>query len=110
MQDDQQHQRHRRTEVQGPRGGLDDGCGIAKVRFDVGARTLRGAGHERPGVQQHDGVVVRVNDPRVRRDRLGHLVGVIGHRQAGADIQELAEAALPGQIAHRPITGRSSRR
>ena len=51
---------------------------------------------------QHDGVVVRVHDPRVRGDLLRHLVGVAGHRQPGADVQELADAALGGQVTHHP--------
>jgi hypothetical protein len=102
VQDDQQHQRHRRAEVQGPRRGPHDGRGVPQVRLHVVARTLRGAAQQGPGVQQHDGVVVGVHDPRVRGGLLRHLMGVAGHRQPGADIEELPDAALAGQVPHDP--------
>jgi hypothetical protein len=45
-------------------------------------------------VRQHDGVVVRVDDPRGRDDRLGHLVHVRFGRDARADVGELPDARL----------------
>jgi hypothetical protein len=44
-------------------------------------------------------VVVDVDDPAVRRDRLGDLVGVALGGQAGPDVEELAQAGLlnPGE-------------
>ena len=57
---------------------------------------------QRPGVRQHDRVVVHVDDPGRRRHGLGDLVGVVRRRDAGPDIQELADLAVPGQEAHRP--------
>jgi hypothetical protein len=47
---------------------------------------------------QDDRVVVDVDDLRVRGDPLGDLVGVVGGRQAGADVQELADLRLAGQV------------
>jgi hypothetical protein len=43
--------------------------------------------------------VVGVDDAALGRDRLGHLVGVVRRRDAGADVEELADAGLAGQIA-----------
>jgi hypothetical protein len=43
-------------------------------------------------------VVVRVHDPRLRRHLLRDLAGVVGGWQAGADIQELPDPLLPGQV------------
>jgi hypothetical protein len=45
-------------------------------------------------------VVVRVHDAALRGDGLGHGVGGAGRGQAGADVQELADPALPGEVAH----------
>jgi hypothetical protein len=53
------------------------------------------------GVREHRRIVV-VGDPRVGRDLLGDLVGVLHGRQAGADAEELPDARLGGQIAHDP--------
>ena len=48
---------------------------------------------------EHDRVVVHVHDPGLRRDRLGDLVGVARRRDAGADVQELADPRVGGQVA-----------
>ena len=53
------------------------------------------------GVDQHDRVVVDIDDPALRRHRLGDLVGVVGGGQAGADVEELADARLTGQVPDR---------
>ena len=50
---------------------------------------------------QDERIVVDVDDPAGRHDRLGHLVGVEGGVQPGADIEELADPLGAGQIAHR---------
>ena len=44
-------------------------------------------------------VVVDVDDAGFRRDGLGHLVDVAAGRHARADVQELAQARLAGQVA-----------
>lgn len=46
-------------------------------------------------------VVVDVDDPAVRRDPLGDVMGVVGRRQTGPDVQELPDTLL-GQVAHGP--------
>jgi hypothetical protein len=45
-------------------------------------------------VGQHDWVVVDVNDPCLGGDRLGDLVEVGAGGDAGADVEELADAGL----------------
>ena len=55
-----------------------------------------GLGQQVPGVGQHLGVVVGIDDPRVRNNRLGGLVSVRGGRQPAADVQELPDALLGG--------------
>jgi hypothetical protein len=53
-------------------------------------------------VHQHQRVVVDVDDPGVRRDLLGDLMGVVRGGQAGADVEELRDPGLRGQVADRP--------
>ena len=48
-------------------------------------------------MSQHDGIVVHVDDPGLRRDGLGYLMGVLSGRQPGADIQELPDPCFPGE-------------
>jgi hypothetical protein len=43
---------------------------------------------------EHDRVVVHVDDPRIRGHGLGDLMGVVRGRDAGLDIEELADARL----------------
>jgi hypothetical protein len=57
-----------------------------------------------------DWVVVRVHDPRFRRHLLRDLVSVVGGGHAGADIQELPDPLLPGQVLHGPQEERLSAR
>jgi hypothetical protein len=91
-QDSEQHERDRPVEVQGAGGQLEDPVGIAQVGVDVGGHVL-GAGEQGTGVGQHHRVVVDTDDAALRGDPLGHLVGVVGGGQAGADVQELAAPA-----------------
>jgi hypothetical protein len=98
-QDSHQHERDRLAEVQGLRGGGQDLVGVAHVGVDVGRDPLRSAGQQGAGVGQDQGIVVHVDDPGVGGDSLGDLVGVVGGRQAGADVQELANLGLTGQVA-----------
>ena len=80
---------------------------VAQVGVDVGARALRLAGQQRPGVGQHDGVVVDVDDPAVRRDPLRDLMGVVGGRDPGADVEELPDA--PSAARNRTARARKAR-
>ena len=47
-------------------------------------------------------VVVDVDHAGIRGDALRHLVRVAGGRDAGADIQELPDGGLGGQVPGRP--------
>jgi hypothetical protein len=49
------------------------------------------------GVAEDDGIVVDIDDPAFRGSRLRDLVHVVGRGQAGADVQELADARLGGE-------------
>src|SRR5215213_1566287 len=53
-------------------------------------------------MHQHDRVVVDVDDPGGRVDRLDDLVDVGAGRDAGADVEELSDPQLPGKEAHGP--------
>jgi hypothetical protein len=46
--------------------------------------------------------MVHVDDPGIRGGRLGYLMSVAGGGQPGADVQELAHAALGGEEPRRP--------
>ena len=72
---------------------------VAEVGFDVVGRALGAARQQHPRVQQHQGVVVDVHDAALRGRPLGHLVGVVDRRQAAADVEELADPGLAGQVA-----------
>ena len=52
-------------------------------------------------MHQHEGVVVHVDDPGVRSDLLGDLVGVVRGGQARADVEELCDPGVGGQVADR---------
>lgn len=81
----------RATHGRAPGPGRVHGCGVG---FDVTGRTLRAAGKQRPGVGQHERIVVDVDHPRFGSDSLGDLVGVVDGRQPGPDIEELADSGL----------------
>jgi hypothetical protein len=57
---------------------------------------------QRLGMPEHDRVVVRVHDPRLRRDPLCDLMEVGFGGDARPDVQELAQAGLGGG-AHGPV-------
>ena len=102
MQDAQQQERDRPGEVEGPRRIGEDLARVTQVTLDVVAGPLGSAGEQRAGVRQHQGIVVGVHDPGVRCHLLGHLVGIARCRQPGADVQELPDARLAGQVPDRP--------
>jgi hypothetical protein len=52
-------------------------------------------------VRQHEGVVVDVDDAARRVHPLGDLVGVVDGRQAGADVEKLADVGLAREIPDR---------
>jgi hypothetical protein len=102
VHDRDEHDRHRAAEVQRPRRLPHDRGGIAQVGVDVVDRAGYVAGQQRPGVQQDDGVVVDVDNARVRRRREHDLVRVVGGRDARADVEKLPDPGLGGQESGRP--------
>ncbi len=100
VHDRDQHDRHRAGEVQRPCRVRQDRARIAQVRVEVVGRPLRRAGEQRPGMGEHDRVVVHVDHAAVLRHRLGHLVGVVRGRDAGTDVEELPDPRLGGQEPH----------
>ena len=101
MHDGDQHDRDRAGEVQGPCRLRQDRAQIAQVGVDVVGGARGGAGEQRPGVGEHDRVMVHICDAAVRRHRLRDLVRVIRGRDAGADVEELPDPRLGGQETHR---------
>ena len=81
-----------------------DSLGFAQVGQDDAGGAA--AGQQRVGVHVHDGVVVDVGDPGARRGLGGDLVHVPGGRDAGADVDDLPDARLPGQEPHGPLQER----
>jgi hypothetical protein len=60
-------------------------------------------GEQRPGVAQHDRVVVDVDHAGGGLDLLGDLVHVLRGGQAGTDVEQLPDARLADQVAdHAP--------
>jgi hypothetical protein len=64
---------------------------VPQVGVQVGRGAVGTAGEQRAGVSEYQRVVVDVDDPALRGDGLGHLVGVARRRQSGADVEELAD-------------------
>src|SRR5215470_1319957 len=104
VQDRDQHQRYRPGKVKSApyRGITEDLVRLAQVGVDVGGGTLGRAVEQGGGVREHQRVVVDIDNPRIRCDPLRDLVHVVGHRQADADVKELAHAGLHGQEGYRP--------
>jgi hypothetical protein len=71
---------------------------VAQVGIDVGGRAVAAAREQRASVRQHDRIIVDVDHPAVWCLRLGDLVGVAGARDAGADVEELADASVVDQV------------
>ncbi|KIX79764.1 hypothetical protein SF12_02540 [Streptomyces sp. MBRL 601] len=102
VEDAEQHHRDRPGQVQGAGGPGEDGPGVVGVGVQVGGGALGGPGEQRAGVAEDDRVVVDVDDAGAGVDALGDLVGVVDGGQSGADVQELGDARLPGQVRHGP--------
>jgi hypothetical protein len=68
-----------------------------EVGIHVSGHTLgSGVAQQGAGVHQHQRVVVDVDDPRLGRDPLGDLVGVLHRGQASADVEKLTYPGLTG--------------
>ncbi len=81
---------------------VKESANVAEIGVQVVRRPGRIAGQQRAGVGQDHGIVVDVDDPALRRDRLRDLMHAPGGRQAGPEVEELADAGLGDQVAHRP--------
>jgi hypothetical protein len=54
-------------------------------------------------MHMHDGIIIQVGDPHLRRDLLGTLVHLACRRNAGADIDDLPDTGLADQEPHCPL-------
>src|SRR5439155_19384220 len=97
-----EHDGDRLAEVQGAGRLLEDLVRVPQVGVEVRGDALRAAGQQRAGVRQDQRVVVDVDDAALRRDGLGHLVRVAGRGQPGAEVEELPDARVGGQVAYGP--------
>ena len=75
-------------------------AGLAQIGVHGGDVDV--VGEQRVGVHDHQRVVVAVDDPGVPAGGLGDLVDVALGGQAGADVQELPDPRVAGQVPHRP--------
>ena len=50
-------------------------------------------------MSEDDRIVIHVDNPGLRGDRLGDLVGVARGGNAGADVEELPDSRLAGEVA-----------
>ena len=100
MQYRDEHQRDRLGEVKNvPGNGVgEDLLRFAHVRVDVDRPALRLAHQQRMAVSEHDRVVVHVHDTRRRVDLLRDLVDVTHPGQPRADVEELGDARVGGQV------------
>jgi hypothetical protein len=94
------HHGDRLAEVDRLGRALEDLAGVAQVRVDVAGRAARSAAEQGAGMRQDHRVVIDVGDPRLGGNGLGDLMGVTRRGDAGADVEELADSPLPGQVAH----------
>jgi hypothetical protein len=103
VQDGQQHERDGLGEVEclADRGIREDLLRLAQVCLDIRGAAVRRRRQQRTGVGEDERVVVGVNDAASGCDRLGYLMGVTRARQPSADVKELSDARLAGQVAHR---------
>ena len=89
-------QAHRLAEVKEPPGPpvVQDFRRVGQVPGH--GQHAGGLGQQVPGVRQHLGIVIHVDDPGIRGDGLRGLVGVRRGRQPAAHIEELPDALLGG--------------
>src|ERR1035441_66415 len=99
MQDCEQQYSDRLAEVQRPGGRAEKVAGVTQVRVKVVTGALGAAGEQGASVREHHGVVVHVDDAGPRIGLLGDLVRAAGYRDAGANVQELVDAAA-GRSEH----------
>jgi hypothetical protein len=94
------------VEVQDLPGAFEDGVRIPHVGLQVLGDSLVRAAQQGLRVGEDDRVVVAVDDPIVGDDPLGDLMEVRFGGDAGADVQELADAVF-GEPACGPVHERA---
>jgi phenylacetic acid degradation operon negative regulatory protein len=97
-QDAAQDQRDGPAEVQRVGRLGHDLVRFTQVGVDIGGGALGGAGQQGARVGQHQGVVIDIDDAGLGRYPLRDLMGVVGRGQAGADVEELPDARVLGQV------------
>jgi hypothetical protein len=105
-QDAQHHERDGPAEVQGGGRPVQDGASVPQVGVDVAGGAGGRAGEQGAGVHQDQGVVVDVDNTALRGDPLHDLVRVARRRQAGTDVEELADARPGYQVPDGPAQER----
>ncbi len=98
MQYREQRHRHRLGEVERPGCLIQDRGGVTHIGVDVGTYPGRFTDQQRPGMRQHERIVVAVDNTAVRRHLLGDLMGAVRGRQARVDIEELANASVASEV------------
>src|SRR5450756_706073 len=78
-------------------GGITGDSRVSQVVFDDSG-AVHAVQHV-PGVRHHDGIVVDVHHAAGRRHGSGDLVHVPHGGQAGADVEELPDPQVAGQVA-----------
>ncbi|GAJ85189.1 hypothetical protein NBRGN_088_00030 [Nocardia brasiliensis NBRC 14402] len=74
---------------------------IVEIGFhECGDALVGGVDQQGPRMRQHERIVVHVNDLGLGRDTLRDLVRVLHRRQSGADVEELPDARLGGEMTH----------
>jgi hypothetical protein len=101
MQDGHEHQRDRLGEVQELRRLAQDRLRVTKVVLDVGGAAWTRPHEQGARVREHHGVVIDIDDAGRWRDGLRHLVHVVRGRKARADIEELPDARVLGEVLDR---------
>ncbi len=86
------------VEVEGLACRLHYGLGLVEVGVQVGGGALGAADEQGLGVGEDQRVVVDVDHPALGGHALGELVGVVDGGQARADVEELADAGVRGEI------------
>ena len=104
MQHADDQQRDWQAQVERALRTVNDLAGLAQItQHELGSMI---GGQQRPRMRGHHLVVVDVDNPRVRIDRLRDLVNVLPGRQACAQIEELVHPRL-GDGPHHPLHERA---
>src|SRR5262249_7131043 len=101
MEDTQQNDGHRLTEVQRPGSRHQTLVRSAQVSLDVVAVLFCSTGQQGPRVHQYHWIVVDVDDAALRRHPLRDLVCVVQRGKSGTDIQELPHSGLACGMTYR---------